>query len=104
MKIKLGLKHYDVIKIESFKDKIKKKDKNKILYYPYTNTITTYFNKENYLVVSTNLDYQIKYLYHNVTKNKIIHIKENKQKIHLFLIPTNIKEKLVIGSVLKLTD
>lgn len=105
MRLKLGLKNYEVVKITNLKDKIMaKKMDNKILFYPNTNTINTFFNKEKYLVVATNLDYQVKYLYHNISKNKIIHIKENKQQIHLFLIPSKMKEKLVIGSILKISD
>ena len=101
MKIKLGLKHYDVFKVTNLKDKIFAKD-NKILYYPNTNTINTYFKKENCNIVVTNLDYQVKYIYRNVTKNKLIHYKEDKQKIHMFLIPIHVKDKLVVGSIIKL--
>ncbi len=105
MKLKFGLKTYEVTKITNLKDKIlNKKDNDKILYYPNTNLIDTYFRKENYLVIATNLDYQVKYIYRNIPKNKFIHIKENKKNIHMFLIPEHVKEKIVVGSILKIYD
>ena len=105
MKIKLGLKHYEVIKIENIKEKISStKINDKILYYPNTNTITTYFKKNNSTILVTNLDYQVEKIFRDVPKNKIIHIKKDKKKIHMFLIPSQTKDKIVIGSVLKLIN
>ena len=58
MKIKLGLKHYDVIKVESLKGKIvSNKINDKIIYYPNTNTINTYFRNNKVHILVTNLDY-----------------------------------------------
>ena len=105
MKLKFGLKHYDVIKITTLKNKITtKNDKNTILFYPYTNTITTFFKNDNVNIISTNLDYQVEKIFRDIPKNKIIHVKNDKKKNHMFIIPNQIKEKIVIGSILKLID
>ena len=56
MKIKLGLKHYDVIKVESLKGKIvSNKINDKIIYYPNTNTINTYFRNNKVHILVTKL-------------------------------------------------
>ncbi len=105
MKIKLGLKHYEVIKVESLKEKmISNKVNDKIIYYPNTNTITTYFRNSNVNILVTNLDYQVEKIFRDVPKNKVIHVKKDKKKVHMFLIPSQTKEKIVVGSVLKLTN
>ena len=105
MKIKLGLKHYDVVTINSLKDKLKaNKINDKILYYPYTNTVNTYFRNNKVHILVTNLDYQVEKIFRNTSKNKIIHLKKDKKQTHIFLLPTETKEKIVIGSVLKLIN
>ncbi len=105
MKIKLGLKHYDVIKVESLKGKIvSNKINDKIIYYPNTNTINTYFRNNKVHILVTNLDYQVEKIFRNTPKNKIIHLKKDKKQTHIFLLPTETKEKIVIGSVLKLIN
>ena len=105
MKIKLGIKHYDVIKVESLKGKIvSNKINDKIIYYPNTNTINTYFRNNKVHILVTNLDYQVEKIFRNTPKNKIIHLKKDKKQTHIFLLPTETKEKIVIGSVLKLIN
>ena len=105
MRLKIGLKHYDVIKIANLKEKITaNKINDKIIYYPNTNTISTYFRSNNVHILVTNLDYQVEKIFRDVPKNKLIHIKKDKKKIHIFLIPNQTKEKIVVGSVLKLEN
>ena len=105
MKIKLGLKHYEVIKVKSLKEKIlANKVNDKIIYYPNTNTVTTYLRGNNINILVTNLDYQVEKIFRDVPKNKIVHVKKDKKMVHMFLIPTQTKEKIVVGSVLKLTN
>ena len=105
MKLKLGLKHYNVVKITNFKGKIfLKNPENNILFYPNTNFISTYSQKNTYNIFITDLDYQILRIYRNTPPNKFIHEKQPKQNIHIFLIENHIKDKLLIGSILKLEN
>ena len=105
MKLKIGLKYYDVLKVQNIKEKIlANKIDNKIIFYPYASTINTYFRKANTTILITNLDYQVEKIYRDVPKNKIIHIKNAKKKNHIILIPNQTKEKIVVGSVLKIIN
>ncbi len=100
MKLKLGLKHYDVLEVTNLKQKLSiKKDSNTILYYPKKKVFLV---NNNYHVFIANNDYQVENIYRNITKNKLITLKKDQKKI--FLIPKDIKEKLVIGSILKLEN
>ncbi len=98
MKIKFGLKKYDIYEVKNIKDKLRR-DTKKILYYPNTSWITTFLGKDGYDIIVTDKFYQVISLYRDVKKNKIFC---TKGKTHIFLFPKNMSQKIVIGSVLKI--
>ncbi len=104
MKLKMGLKKLELTEIKQFSQKLKMKDfdDNEGLWYPNTNFMTTFFAKDQVDILEINDEHQVLDINKNVTKNRLIYYKEPKNKTHILVLPKNMSQKFVVGSVIKL--
>lgn len=77
-----------------------KKNFNYGLFFKHTNSIHTFFMKENIDVVGINNHYEVIYKAQNLPKNKIIKINNKIKNTSIIELPSNASKKLKIGDKL----
>ena len=101
MKIKINNQEILIINANTFLKKLKglmhKKNINYGMYFPKTNSIHTFFMKDNIDVIGLNENNIIIYKKENVSKNKMLFINYKYQKTSVLELPKNTSQSLNIG-------
>ena len=78
-----------------------KKNITKGILFPRCNAIHTFFMKEEIDVVALNEHNEVIAIYHRVSKNKIIKIKNKAKKTSILELPKDTSYSLKIGSIIQ---
>lgn len=73
------------------------KNINYALFFKHTNSIHTFFMKENIDVIAINNKYEVIYKGQNIPKNKIIKINNKIKNTSIIELPSNASKKVKIG-------
>ena len=77
-----------------------KKNINYGLFFKHTNSIHTFFMKENIDVIAINNQYEVIYKAQNLGKNKIIKINNKIKNTSIIELPSNASKKIKVGQKL----